>query len=472
MTTRSREKDWGVLVVCHRPYLQWINKVLKGWDAECPGQKVLVLDDCPDFNISEYCGDWKVLHGKWGHPSPARNLGWKNMNTKFVFCWDADNIVPEGIGESVRRIIELDDNATGYYGPFISIDGTPSPHAGRAFEGSDEIAYWGGLETNGLWRRMAVALAGGWQPIRTEDIDLGFRVQALGWCLKNFGEAVAAPPGSSLLTSYSKRSHPNQRSLEITHEDRWWAGRTMAVVTTQRTTRMFEKWWEKGFLSQEYPDPRLMSLVIGLDEHPSSSGLREAVMRKVSGLGWKSVAVEDNSIKGIDSVVAHADWGEAQYKYWRSSSNIVSCLSKVHPATQLVLTWDDDTFPTDGKALRRLSDSLVAWEGETGCVAGWYAQRSDSTQAVVGESKSSWGKSVCVEKIMSMKGLAQVGKVGNGFALWRAASLRGMKGTDFFQEDKIMGWDFSACKFINRKNQKIIIDTDMFCEHDFSINPD
>ena len=62
-------------------------------------------------------------------------------------------------------------------------------HAGRAFSGR----FFNFNGTAGLWRRAAIAEAGGWQhDTLTEDMDLSYRAQLLGWKFVYLPE-VAAP---------------------------------------------------------------------------------------------------------------------------------------------------------------------------------------------------------------------------------------------------------------------------------------
>lgn len=458
-------KKWDVLVTCHKLYLQWLPQVLRAWNEQCPGKKVLTLDDCPSCELPEGCSDWVVIHGKWGHPSPARNVAWKALENDFFFCWDADNEVPPDMGKLVENILSNDDGKTGFYGTYLNEDA-------KSFPGSEETTYGGGLDTNSLWKREAVCVAGGWRVMRLEDIDLGLRIESLGWALKNFDKASGFKPSAGeRIRTYHRRSHPNQRGREVNHWEKWWQGRSMTVVTTQRTDKMFLKWWEEGFTKQEYPDKNLMSLVIGLDEHHSSSGLREAVMNKVAGLDWKSVTVIDSKVEGVSSVV-NGPKSEVGYKYLRSIGNIVSCINRIDPSSQVILTWDDDTLPENPTALRQLSDSLRAIGGdEVGCVSGWYTQRYNADNIVAGRCKSSWGNPIKVSEVKEHKGLLEVGMVGNGFALWRGNLIRAMNGLDFVN-NKATGWDFCACKFLGSKGKKILVHSEVFCEHDFSLNPD
>ena len=447
---------WDVVVVCHAPYASYLEFILPAWEAEhkqARGARILVLDEAAgEMQLSpKLIQKWVVLRGRWGHPSPARNAALPFCHTDWIMYWDGDNQVPEGAGLVIRDTVLTADPAVGYYGFAIR----RQKNSTVAHPGSDHYGFWCGVDTNSLWRKTAVVLSGGWQQTELEDVDLGMRMQASGW---RFGR---------LPLKIRRRMHPEQRDRQLSREEQRWRARTLAVVTLQRTRAMFDV-WSQSFQAQQFPPAHLCSLIVGCDPAEGQGDLADYVASRLPELtrGWWSATIvrfAHDSPAICEDISARA----LNIKYGRSTANMLDCLEAVPKATQLLLTWDDDTIPDSHEALRKLSDELALRGDRVAVVGGWYECRVHRGKCVLSSDPERWVADISVEQAKSFSGPYKVGMIGNGFSLWRWPVLRDADACERPPVSHSVGWDMGACLRINKMGQKVLVHMDVFCKHLF-----
>ena len=188
--------DFSVVVTCHEPYRRWLPQAVASIEQQHPepAERVVVLDECEP--VDPLPASWRIVHGKWGHPPPARNRGIEVTTSPWLIFWDADNVMPPGYIAAVQQTIACTsrDVAIAYPDIHLHDENLRPKHLWAMLE----WAYWqlraeNYVDTAAAWRREGLEAVSGW-PTRTncfEDYALALDLTALGWkATKVHGPAV------------------------------------------------------------------------------------------------------------------------------------------------------------------------------------------------------------------------------------------------------------------------------------------
>jgi hypothetical protein len=423
----AQARSFAVIVTAHPDYVGYLPEVLDAWERENPdGERILVLDCVDEKGFPDRPG-WTVIRGDWFHPSGPRNAGLEAVTLEWVHYWDADNIVPHGLGDRARSVISVAEAGVGYLGPWCTT-------------AQDHRDGWG-IDTNGLWRVKAVRMAGGWPSTWFEDWNLGVRLQAVGFRAQKWDSGV------------ERRDHPGQRSklLDGNHE-RVWDSRIMTVITLQRTVDGFQKWleaWER----QRKPFPENLRLIIGCEGDDVE---KEARLATVATLRAGAVTVWNTGslpvqFGAVPEAVRHS----------RVSGLFLRAAGFVGSDSGVVLTWEDDVFPERRDALWALSEALHVGS-KIGAVGGAYPGRQNPKIVVASRHSDRWEGPWNMDELEGRP--FDVGSVGAGFTLWRASVFEQISGA--VQRPEIpLGWDACASGTVHRLGFRVLLHGGVRCEH-------
>jgi glycosyltransferase involved in cell wall biosynthesis len=183
-----------VVVAWDGQHAEWAGEALDSIWAQHPqpSERVLVIDNPAGLGLlSRLAGDprnrgWTVLHGAWGDPAAARNLGFAHTRSGWVVFFDADNVMAPGYVDAVCRAARSARPQVGILYPDIQYVGADL--SGSGVWRVPDYDYWSlrgsnFIDTSSAWRREAVELAGCWPAGGGgfQDYALALEITRRGW---------------------------------------------------------------------------------------------------------------------------------------------------------------------------------------------------------------------------------------------------------------------------------------------------
>jgi cellulose synthase/poly-beta-1,6-N-acetylglucosamine synthase-like glycosyltransferase len=229
-------------------------RAVAGMDYPRELHEIQVLDDSTDETtdvVAEIVKayqklGYRIVHihrrDREGYKAGALRLGTELAEGEFIAIFDADFIPPndflkktiphlctdEGVGLVQTRWGHLNDrDSLLTFAQSIGIDGH--------FIIEQSARAWNGLFMNfngtaGVWRKKAIEDAGGWQgDTLTEDLDLSYRVQILGWRAKFLFDVVTLAEIPEDVNAFKSQQH------------RWAKG------SIQVALKLLPRIWKSGF---------------------------------------------------------------------------------------------------------------------------------------------------------------------------------------------------------------------------------
>ncbi len=195
--------------------------------------EIQVLDDSTDetTEVARACGraacaaqgfDVKYLHrtDRTGFKAGALDEGLKVARGQFVAIFDADFIPERGLPAEDRAALPRPEGGAGAgaLGPrqrrLLAADEGPGHPARRATSCSSTAAATARATSStstarpGVWRREVIPAAGGWQhDTLTEDLDLSYRAQLLGWKFLFLPDLVAPAEVPVEMNAFKSQQH-------------------------------------------------------------------------------------------------------------------------------------------------------------------------------------------------------------------------------------------------------------------------
>lgn len=178
---------------------KFLTRCLEALNACSPSAyEVLVVDDCStdkSAEISRQLGAKVFRMQSQSGPAGARNLGAHNARGEILFFVDADVVVRPDSLQRVADVFAKDRDVAAVFGSyddepaeknFISQYKNLFHHFVHQQSSIEATTFWAGC---GAIRRDAFLAAGGYDPERyprpaIEDIELGYRMRALGYRIR------------------------------------------------------------------------------------------------------------------------------------------------------------------------------------------------------------------------------------------------------------------------------------------------
>ena len=412
-----------LIVTAHGPYLKFLPEVLAQWDAHIvqPGYKILVLDGC-DYQAPE---GWRVIRGNFGHPSLARNAGLSQTRTPWVYFWDADNEVPEDLlGHAKERISTAASNVALYY-------------TGRAPVMDPRLCYY--IDSGSLWRVEAIRHVGGWPETWLEDWNLGRILLAAGWKHEPLGAGV------------NRRKHPEQRSLTSTISTKLWSARPVGIVTLFRGRVDLLHRWEQSVLGIDRPSVCGLTVVDDSGDQGFLDELKKTLDR-LEPYFERVTLVKGGKRPRLDFAGVHNHVGR-----------LYSLAIPVTPEP-LILTWEDDVFPHDEKALYSLAEQVTpGWPSRKVAVCGAaYPSRFSPPHVAVSMVSERW-VGLHGDEVRAAQDPISVGLIGGGFSVWNRAALERVPILGYGGAK--IGWDGFVCQRLIADDWKVLLHPKVWCDH-------
>lgn len=442
-------------------HAEWAGKALASIEAQrpLPGELVLVIDDPAGLGVlSRLPADprnhgWTVLHGTWGDPCAARNLGLARTRAEWVVFFDADNVMAPGHIDAVIRTARSAGPRAGII--YHDIQYTDEDLNSPAVWQVPEYDYWAlrannFIDTSAAWRREAVELAGCWPTGRGwfEDYALALEITRRGWTAWRRG----GPP-------VTMRQHNDSRSGVRAHKGKrrndLWQARTLGIVTLLAGRRaVFERW--AGFLRSAELPVRTSLYVIDNSGDPEFGHLVSRTCEELASLrGLEQLTI-------LPRPQRYGGSPNEGYFVRARHLHIARLYAEVMPkvAEDLVLTLEDDIEPPPD-AIRRLGEQIgcTAW-GRYGAVAAAYDMGPEGILCA-GRPDGGWGSPIRWPDLSGEP--MEAGCVGGGCTIWARWALAAQPIPFMWYEG--LGWDGSLCIRLKQNGYGILLHGGVRCVH-------
>ena len=225
-----------------------------------------LLDDSTDDSVAigaAACADLRTRGldcvqicrtNRTGFKAGALEYGMKQQDAPFIAIFDADFVpLPDFLRKAIRPLL-TDPGLALVQGRWDHLNRTENALTRAQALGIDGhfaveqgARAWSGLAMNfngtcGLWRRAAITAGGGWEhDTLTEDMDLSYRVQLVGWrCTYRLGLAVPGEIPASVNAWRSQQFRWAKGSLQTAMKllPRVWGSRWNVVEKLAATLHM------------------------------------------------------------------------------------------------------------------------------------------------------------------------------------------------------------------------------------------
>ncbi len=440
----------GLVITCHTAYLHYLPKLLAAWDAQADhlDERVLVLDGVDDPAPAGLDPAWKIVRGAWGNPNPARNAGWLACACDWIIGWDADNLPPP---DFARRARVAAARAACDVGVLAAAHAEPGGRVlNRAvFEHADpRDAYV--ANTAAAWRREAVLHAGGWQDdqLGLDDWTLAKTLHVLGWrVLPLLGVAV------TLLDHAARRTHTKP------YAECLWRGRRVGIIALLSGRMHLIERWFAALHDLERPPHCGLTLVTPADR----PDLRLMALRQAEALDCARVTVLTPPRPALRT---RTEAPESRFNNIHRAVGALYAHAIAATPEELVLTWEDDVFPHDARALAQLSPHLRP-AGKTAAVAAAYPSRSSPEKVVAATGRGEWTGAPVLADLPRDKPM-EVGNVGCGFTLWNRVALEAcpILGPARSARGGRLGLDGAVCRRMTSAGWKLKLHGGVRCDHE------
>jgi len=446
--------DIAVVLTCHGQYLRWLPEAVASIERQRPraDELVLVCDGCAPPALD--AGRWRVVEGRWGHASDARNAGLADTSAPWVIFWDADDVMPADYLAAVRTAVRAAPPETAVIYPDLCLcDERLTPLTTRHFPAWD---YWelradNYVSTESAWRRAALEAVGGWsRRAALEDYALALDLTARGWTAMK----LDGPPVTVRVHEGSALDTINRRGEML---DESWRVRSLAVVSLLAgRDETFER-WERFLMRAELPP--LTSLYV-LDNSGCAEFTRRAFdacrriasERALTHLDFSTVGRRYRAAEGEDYLV--------KTRHLHVARLYADLLPRV--TEDVILTLEDDIeAPAD--AVAELGKELVdRSRGETAVVGAAYAMPHDESLVCAGEGDGGgWGSSVAWRNLPPWP--YEVACVGGGCTVWANWALR--RFPVHLRWEQLLGWDGVQCLELKRRGYRVVLHGGVRCRH-------
>jgi hypothetical protein len=450
----------AVVVAWGGEHPEWLSAALRSVNAQvpAPAERCLVVDSAEDQamitarELASPPGGWTVRQGCWREPAAARNEGLAATRSPWVVFWDADDIMPPGFLDAVRREIRRTAPNVGIL--YSDIEYVDDRAGHRSRWRVPDWDYWAlrkgnYIDTAAAWRREAVELAGGWPSGlgSYEDYALALEVTRRGWHARR----RSGPP-------IAKRQHPASRSAARERDDRrqadLWQARSLAIVTLLAgRTSTYER-WERFLGEAELPRHTALYVV----DNSGDAGFTHRVHQTCQELAARRHLDRVSlSVRPGQYVEQDSDSYFVRGRHLHVARLYASVLPTV--GEDLVLTLEDDIEPPPD-AIRRLADQFGgSAAGNYAAVAAAYDMGTGALCA--GRADGGWGSPIYWHQVPD--GPFDVGCVGGGCTLWANWAVR--EQPIRFLWDEGLGWDGSLCVALRQRGYAIRVHGGVRCLH-------
>lgn len=508
----------AVVVTCHAAYLPFLPETLASVDAQIPSpaERILCLDDCegPECydGASARFSDatlhpWRVIHGQWHNPNPARNAGWRGTTAPWVVFWDGDDVMPSGYLAALEwgtRNAEC-GNRTDALGIVYPTLNRGSYDALRAIDsGTPDWSYWGQrhslyIQSGAAWRRSALLQAGGWDDEAGvhDDGNLAARITALGWQAKRLAHPVV-----------KLRAHDRgHRWMLPGRVEALWRFRTLTivipVVRPERLPTIFGtlvlldvpahtsvlimdntpgfecEWMLPSFMPLPFEDFRIMRVPARYSEPDrglssirssqenahalrSQSARYNATADGVSALRAEPLPTEN----ALRVATTRAPSVDGDRNSWFRHQHIAAIYNRAFRActSDMVFTWEDDVrIPRD--AVRLLWEHFQSGS-DVGAASGVYESAAQPGYVCGSQQFDRWSN--CVPMAEAPTACETWGFIPGGCTLWAGHALYPQLPLDpKFNGPGVEGWDAQLSRALRAAGLRVLMDGRVRCEHDF-----
>jgi Glycosyl transferase family 2 len=450
----------AVVVAWGGEHADWLSAALHSIDAQVPApeERCLVVDSAGDQAMItareaiSSSGHWTILQGCWRQPAVARNEGLAATRSPWVVFWDADNSMPPGFLEAVRREIRCSAQNIGIVYSDIEYvnEHCGSPSRWRV----PDWDYWtlrkgNYIDTAAAWRREALELVGGWPAgLRShEDYALALEVTRKGWLAKR----RAGPP-------IVKREHAASRTVARERDGGrqadLWQVRSVAIVSLLAGRTSTYQRWERFLHEAELPRHTALYVV----DNGENAEFTRRVHRTCQELA------ETRRLDHVSLAVRPSRYAErpgegyfARPRHLHVARLYASVLPTV--SEDLVLTLEDDVEPPPD-ALRLLAGEFRCDAPENyAAIAAAYDMADGKLCA--GRPDGGWGSPIYWHQLPHTP--IEVGCVGGGCTLWANWALSSQP-VPFRWYDGL-GWDGSLCMALRQNGYRIGVHGGVRCTH-------
>lgn len=451
----------AVVVAWGGQHPQWASEALASIEAQRPrpAELVLVIDSPAGLGLLSGLAaeprnrGWTVLHGTWGDPAAARNLGLGRTRAGWVVFFDADNVMPAGYIDAVSRAARSARPQVGILYPSIRYVGEDL--GGSAVWQVPDYDYWtlrasNYIDTSSAWRREAVELAGCWLPGKGgfQDYALALDITRRGWT----AQRREGPP-------VTMRLHDQSRTQTRVRNGWWrndlWRVRTLGIVTLLAGRRSTFSRWADFLRAAELP-PRTSLYVVDNSGDPEFGNLVSSTCQELAhARGLEQLAILPRPQRYRGSPDEPYFVRERHLHIARLYAEVVRTVGE-----DLVLTLEDDIEPPPD-AIRRLGEQIgcTPW-GRYGAVAGAYDMGPDGGLCA-GRADGGWGSPIFWPDLTDEP--MDVGCVGGGCTMWANWALARQPVPFMWYEG--LGWDGSLCTRLRQDGYGIQLHGGVRCVH-------
>lgn len=445
----------AIVLVCHNAYLKFLPEAIRSIERQSapPKEKVLVLDGCTMPSGAPPSG-WKVIHGNWGNPNPARNAGIKATKSRWLVFFDADNAMPTDYIAAVKNSISAikPGQPIGFVYPDIQYcDEQLRP---TRLLRVPEFGYWRAREctsfdTSAAWSRSALEMAGGWddESRAWDDFRLVLKLSRFGW------------QGQRLMHHVFMREHKvGQRRSTVDVQvrmDESFHFFTLTILTL--LAGRVEVFDDLIKTLKQLKIPKETSLL--LVDNSGSDEFHKRILNALPALfeRYRSINILR---EGMPYKISRDEPYLTYSRHFHVANLYAKCFQQI-TTDRLLILEDDMIPPVDG--LKMLSDELFT-NSKIGAVGGIYRSASHPDRACAAMHPERWQEVPAFEAVPNRP--IGINFIGGGFTLYNMGAVRKAFPIMVFKEGSyLMGWDGNLSREIRRHGYSLVLHGGVRVEH-------
>ncbi len=458
----NKKNKIAVSVTCHYKYLHFLLDQLCAINNQSvkADEKFLFLDDCEIDGLKCMFPDWKIIHGVWHSPNPARNVAIRETNCDWIVFADADDIMHTDYIKSIRENLnKVENNVAILYADLEYTNG-------QKYCVPKSFDYWELRITNSIsacsaWRIEALKEINGIDERieRYDDWSTALSITSRGWIAVKNNDC-------NIIVRKHNGEHRNTFKDDSSTMSHKMFSRSYAVVTLFagrfNTLHSWAYWLQNAELPEKF--------AVYAYDNSHNPDFSVELVKIIQKLQLSNKFLHIDYIKDYSEVKKIDEWDKHRH--------VNELYNKIVPKIKedMLLFWEDDLIPPlDG--LKRLIEETNVTHSIGGASAA-YASRScrESITAAYGAKKGGedYWHDIVTWNDCKKTSIIEVDYIAGGFALYNNGLVQKALPFRFFIYKDLYagGWDSNLSRSIRQysvrkdgRPHKLIVVSDVFCEH-------